>query len=153
MLVFRRLGNRILDLLRQGLTPEQIALGIAVGVTLSTFPVLGSTTLLCITASAALGLNLAAMQMVNWLSYPLQLSLFVPLLRLGSRLVGSHTQVPSLPEIGARLATNLWSTIVELWPATVGAMVIWLLASPVMVLAIYFVTIQPVRRVARSVSL
>ena len=153
MSLFRKPGKKILELLGQGLTPEKIALGIAVGMTLSTFPVLGSTTLLCITAAAVFGLNLPAMQIVSWLSYPLQLSLLVPLLRLGARLVGSHVQVPSLAEIGARLATNLWSTIVEFWPATIGAMIIWLLASPFVVLATYFLTIQPVRRVARSLSL
>ena len=68
MPLFRRPGKKILELLRQGLTPEKIALGIAVGMTLSTFPELGSTTLLCITAAAVFGLNLPAMQIVSWLS-------------------------------------------------------------------------------------
>lgn len=44
---YRRLIRPILDLLRQGVTPEKIALSIALGGALGVFPALGSTTALC----------------------------------------------------------------------------------------------------------
>lgn len=61
----RRLIRPILDLLRQGVTPEKIALSLALGVALGVFPVLGSTTALCALAALVLRLNLPAIQIVN----------------------------------------------------------------------------------------
>ena len=48
----RRIVIPILDLLRQGITPEKIALSIALGITLGVTPVLGSTSILCFLAAA-----------------------------------------------------------------------------------------------------
>jgi uncharacterized protein (DUF2062 family) len=48
----RRIVAPILALLTQGITPEKIALSLALGIVLGVFPVLGSTTVLC--AAAAL---------------------------------------------------------------------------------------------------
>ena len=59
----------IVDLLRQGITPEKIALSIALGAVLGIFPVLGSTTLLCAAAAFILRLNMPAIQVVNFLIY------------------------------------------------------------------------------------
>ncbi len=74
----RKIVNPILDLLRQGITPEKIALSIALGLTLGVAPVLGSTSILCLLAAFVLGLNLPAIQLVNYLVYPLQLALLAP---------------------------------------------------------------------------
>ena len=86
---YRTLVLPIVDLLRQGITPEKIALSIALGAVLGIFPVLGSTTILCVAAAYVLRLNLPAIQLVNFLIYPLQLILFLPFLQAGSRITGS----------------------------------------------------------------
>src|SRR5205823_6730685 len=86
---YRKIFLSILDMLRQGITPERIALSIALGGVLGVFPVLGSTTILCAAAAFVLRLNLAAMQVVNLLVYPLQLLLFLPFLQAGSRITGA----------------------------------------------------------------
>jgi len=59
----------IVDLLRQGITPEKIALSVALGAVLGIFPVLGSTTLLCAAAAFILRLNMPPIQVVNFLIY------------------------------------------------------------------------------------
>src|SRR5713226_7341076 len=89
----RRLVRPILDLLRQGVTPEKIALSIALGVALGVFPVLGSTTALCALAALVLRLNLPAIQVVNYFVYPLQIALLIPFFRMGEWLFRS----PHLP--------------------------------------------------------
>ena len=82
----RRLVRPVIELLRQGVTPEKIALSIVFGVTLGVFPVLGSTTALCATAALAFRLNLPAIQLVNYFVYPLQIALLIPFFRLGEKL-------------------------------------------------------------------
>ncbi len=148
----RKLATAILDLLRQGLTPEKIAMAIAVSLTLSTFPVLGSTTILCIATSARFGLNLAAMQLVSWAAYPVQLSLFIPLLRLGAKVVHSEVPIPNLLTLAKLLASDLLGTISLYWPATIGAILAWCVASPVVIFGVYWITLFPIRRLALGIA-
>lgn len=68
---YRRVLDPILALLRQGVTPEKIAISIVLGVILGVFPVLGATTLLCAGAAILFRLNLPAIQLVNYVMYPL----------------------------------------------------------------------------------
>ena len=53
----QRVAEPVKDLLRLGLTPEKLALALAVGVATGLFPVIGSTTLLGLAAGTALRLN------------------------------------------------------------------------------------------------
>jgi uncharacterized protein (DUF2062 family) len=68
--LYRKLVRPLVDLLRQGVSPEKIALSVALGVTLGVFPLLGSTTALCALAAFTMQLNLAAIQLVNYFVYP-----------------------------------------------------------------------------------
>src|SRR6202521_464308 len=96
---YRKIFLPIVDLLRQGITPEKIALSIALGAVLGIFPVLGATTILCAAAALVLRLNLPAIQLVNFLIYPLQLILLLPFLQAGSRITGAARVTLSLQQI------------------------------------------------------
>ena len=82
----RALSLRLAPSIRD-LSPENIALILAVGLVLGTFPVYGCATLLCVLASLVLRVNLPALQVVNQLTLPLQLAMLVPLARLGARII------------------------------------------------------------------
>jgi uncharacterized protein (DUF2062 family) len=70
------------------LSPEQIARLLSVGLVLGVFPIMGFPTVLCLLAAFGLRLNLAALQLLNNISSPLQLALLLPLARAGTRLWG-----------------------------------------------------------------
>lgn len=146
----RRAVNTIVQLLRQGVTPEKIALAIALSAAIGVFPVLG-TTMLLTAAAAALELNLVAMQLVGWLVYPVQLALLVPFMRLGSRLFGL-VAVPPLPELLKLMAHDLFGSIRLFWPATLTAIVAWLILCPIVVGAIYGILLYPLRRLDRRLA-
>ena len=86
----------LLALSRQEMTPESVALSIALGVVLGVFPVFGCPTIFCTLAALALGLNLPAIQAVNYLAYPLQFILLVPFIRLGGWLFRFTPSSPNL---------------------------------------------------------
>jgi uncharacterized protein (DUF2062 family) len=133
------------DLLRQGITPEKVALSIALGVVVGVFPMLGTTTLLCAGVAIPLRLNLPAIQLVNFLIYPMQLILFLPLLRAGSRLANASPVTMSLKQIFGMMQSDLFGLIKMLWSATVGAVAIWLVLAPIAAAVIYF-SIAPILR-------
>lgn len=70
------------------LSPEQIALLLSVGLVLGVFPIMGCPTVLCLLAAFGLRLNVAALQVLNNISSPLQLALLLPLARAGRMLCG-----------------------------------------------------------------
>lgn len=146
----RRLARPILDLLRQGVTPEKIALSLTLGVALGVFPVLGSTTALCALAALALQLNLPAIQVVNYFVYPLQIALLIPFFRLGERLFRAPHLPLSVSQIYAMIHANMWSAIRSLWTTTWHAVVVWCLVAPVFAGVAYGILAPALRRVLRK---
>ena len=148
----RRLVQPLLRLLRMGITPEKLALSLAFGVVLGTFPVLGSTTILCTLAVFLFGLNFPAIQIVNYFVYPLQLALLVPLLRAG-RILFREPPLPfKLADILAMIRVSAGSAIRVLWVATLHAIVAWLIVAVPMILLLNAVLRPSMRRVASGLG-
>jgi uncharacterized protein (DUF2062 family) len=145
----RRLIQPILDLLRQGVTPQKLALSITLGLTLGVFPVLGSTTALCALAALVLHLNLPAIQVVNYFVYPLQIALLIPFFRLGEKLFRAPHLPLSLPQIYAMIHANMAAAIRTLWTTTWHAMVVWCLLAPVAIPLVYAALVPMLRRALR----
>jgi len=138
--------NRFLGFLKQGLTPEKLALCVSLGAVIGIFPALGWTTLLCFGVAWALKLNQPAMQSVNYLVYPLQLALLIPFFRLGESLFG----VPHLPITldGARglFHSGGLQAIRTLWDTTRRAALVWLALAPSMTWILYHLLLPVFRR-------
>lgn len=145
----RRLFRPILDLLRQGVTPEKIALSVSLGVALGVFPVLGSTTILCALAALVLRLNLPAIQIVNYFVYPLQIALLLPFFRVGEWLFGVPRLHLAVPQIYAMIQASAWGATVALWTTTWHAMVVWCFVAPIFVAATYLILVPVLRRALR----
>lgn len=143
----RRLVRPILDLLRQGVTPEKIALSLALGAVFGVFPALGWTTVLCAIAAIALRLNLPAIQIVNYFMYPVQIVLLVPFFRLGEKLFRAPHLPISVPQIYGMIHASLWAAIKLLWTTTWHAIVAWALLAPVFVGIAYVILTPLLRRV------
>ena len=141
-----KVRDKIIAFLKQGLTPRDLALTIALGAVLGTFPVIGSTTLLCTAASLALRLNLPAIQSVNWAVSPLQLVLLIPLFNLGSSVFGGAGVALSLPELIGRMRTDLLGTIAEFLWITVQAIGVWSMVAPVAALTVFLMTFPLITR-------
>jgi uncharacterized protein (DUF2062 family) len=135
--VRRRLIDPVLDLLRQGVTPEKIALSLAFGLGIGIFPVLGVSTVLCTVIALALRLNLPAIQLVNYLASPLQLLLIIPFVRVGEHLLGLQPQPLSISEGFRILAAGVVHAITTLWDAIVHAALGWIVIGPVLIFALY----------------
>jgi uncharacterized protein (DUF2062 family) len=148
-LFHRRLVRPILDLLRQGVTPEKIALSLALGIALGVFPLLGSTTALCALAALVLRLNLTVIQLVNYFVYPLQIALLIPFFRLGERLFRAPHLPLSVPQIYAMMHANMWNAMRSLWTTTWHAILVWCLLAPLLAAVVYAVLLPALRRVLR----
>jgi uncharacterized protein (DUF2062 family) len=147
-----RLRDRLLTplraQLRQGTSPAQLALALALGGVLGIFPVLGATTTLCVVAGVALRLNQPAIQIGNTLSYPLQLLLYVPFLRAGAWCFGTPPVALTPAGIGAVIRRDPWGALAQYGAAHLQAVAVWAALAPLLALALA-ATLRPLLRRGR----
>ena len=141
----KSIAAHLLHILRQGLTPEKLAISIALGVGLSCFPIFGTTTILCAIVALVFRLNLPAIQVGNYLALPLQLGLFIPFLRLGELVLKAPRMSLSPEQLLALAQTSPAAAAAILvsgqWHAILG----WLLVAPVVTLLLAFL-LRPLMR-------
>jgi uncharacterized protein (DUF2062 family) len=74
------------SLLLEGISPQRLALTLALGFVLGCIPLVGIPTGLCAILALIFRLNLPAIQAANYAAMPFQLALVVPLVRLGGKM-------------------------------------------------------------------
>jgi uncharacterized protein (DUF2062 family) len=136
--------------LSQGMTPHDLALAVAIGLVLGTFPVIGATTMLCIAASFALRLNLPAMQSANWIASPLQLILLIPFFNLGGVLFGGGPVAVTIGQLMGMMQTDLLGTIREFLFVTLRAVGAWSLVAPIAAAFVYWLLLPFFTRMHRE---
>ena len=136
-LLQRRLLTPLLALLMQGVTPRQVALSLAVGAVVGTFPVLGTTTVFCAVIAMALRLNMVAIQLVNWFIYPLQILLLIPFYRLGAILFAAPRPAISTSGLVDAFRNDPVAALRDCGGATLHAASAWSLAALPCALVLY----------------
>jgi uncharacterized protein (DUF2062 family) len=117
----------------EDLSPEQAALLVSVGLVAGVFPIVGCPTALCLLAALGLRLNLAALQVLNNLSSPLQLALLLPLARAGAWLCGGS--ISGHGSVAGKLGT-----------AAVHAVAGWTCVCIPLGAVLYFILVFAIRR-------
>ncbi len=145
----RRVLAPVISQLRQGTTPQKMALTLAAGCVLGVFPILGSTTLLCALIAAAFGLNQPVIQAVNYLMYPAQIALLFPLYRAGEWLF-RQPPVPlfSLTELTSRFWNSPGQFFLDYGLVAVYGMVVWALIAVPLAALLYLAMVAPIRALA-----
>lgn len=145
----RRLLQPLLDQLRQGVTPEKLALTVALGFTVGLLPILGSTTIACAAIAVWLRLNQPVIQLVNYLMYPLQIALLIPFFRAGEWLF-RQPPVPmfSVGELMARFQSGPGQFLLDYGMVGLYGVVVWALCAPVLIGLLYGVSRPLLTRLA-----
>ena len=135
--LYRRILEPLVALLRQGMSPDRLALCVAIGVVVGNIPILGISTILCTAIALAFRLNLPAIQIVQAAMAPTQLLLIIPFVRLGEWILRVPAQSVSIKEGLALLARGAGHAIGALWDAILHAGFAWILVAPVAVVLLY----------------
>jgi uncharacterized protein (DUF2062 family) len=148
----RRLIDPVLALLRQGISPDRLALSLAAGSIVGIFPVLGVSTIACTLLAIPLRLNLPAIQLVNYLMSPVQLLLIIPFVRVGERLTGAPRQPLSIRGGLDLIASDAGRAIVMLWDAIVHAAIAWAVLGPPLIWLLYRLLRPVLERAAATIA-
>ena len=131
--------------LRQGMSPQRLALTLALGFAIGCIPVVGIPTVLCAGVALALRLNLPAIQAANYAAMPLQLALIVPFVRLGGRLFSAAPH-PTLTA-GTLLHLSPLAFMAQMSGMAGHALLAWLLIAGPAVLLMTVTLIAMLRRI------
>lgn len=124
-----KLIRPLLNFLKQGISPQKLAWSVTIGMVLGISPLLGLTTLLGLVIALVFRLNLAAVQLVNYIVYPLQLVLLVPYFQFGAFIFGKNNTITSFEQLQSLLQTNFIDTLQSLGGLFVNAVFVWLCLS------------------------
>jgi uncharacterized protein (DUF2062 family) len=136
----------------QGITPEKIALTLAVGSALALFPIFGTTTLLCLLAGVLLRLNQPIIQLVNMLCASIHFPVIVCLFRMGHWMYGvPYTHYG--PGMLHHMLDTFWEDPTRFFERfgvdAVHAIVAWAVIAPAWIIIVYFVGLPVLREVLR----
>jgi len=129
----------ILQQLTQGISPEKIAQAIAFGVTLSLFPILGSTTLLAILVGIPLRLNQPILQTFKTLTYPLQWACLLGFYRAGEWLFHAPHVSIHIPTMMKRFFAEPGPFFRDYGMTALYGIAVWCLLAPLLGFLLYFI--------------
>lgn len=130
--------------LRQGISPQRLALTLALGFAIGCLPVIGIPTALCLLVALGLRLNLPAIQAANYAAMPLQVALIFPFVRLGGWMFASGSH----PALHAGMLHDSPLKLVWASGSMAGqALAAWLVTAIPMVLLLTLVLTALLRRV------
>ena len=126
-------------LLRQGLTPSKLAWSFSVGLLVGSSPLLGFTTWICLIAASAFRLNQLAIQIGNYMIYPLQVILIVPYIELGSSWFGNKAEGLTFDKLQASIESGLLMGLKEIGLLMLQGGAAWLVVAVILVYPIQIV--------------
>jgi uncharacterized protein (DUF2062 family) len=146
----RRLGDPLLGLLKQGVSPDQLAATLAAGTAASLCPFFGTTTGLNVAVGWRFRMNQPLLQALNYLLTPVQLVMILVYVRSGEWLWDAPPMPFNLNDV---LTTFRAAPLSEFFQrfgwAGVHAGTAWLLSVPVIVAGLYYPLRPLMRQLAR----
>jgi uncharacterized protein (DUF2062 family) len=126
-------NRQIAGWLRMGISPQRLALTLALGFAIGCLPVIGVPTALCAVVAIGFGLNVPVIQAANYAAMPVQIALILPLARLGGWMFQTGQRPGLTGTFGHGLSMQtLWASgnvaghALAAWVVIAGPMVVLL---------------------------
>ena len=142
----------VLRQLTQGVSPAKVALSLAVGSALALFPILGTTTTLCVIAGVVLGLNQPIIQGVNALCTFVYFPLIVVFVRLGDRIAGSAPSSLDITLMVSLFTHHPAEFFRQFGVTALHAILGWSVVAPLWVPLVYLASVRPLRAAAERLA-
>ncbi len=138
----RKIVPLFLNQLKQGTSPQKLALSAAVGFTMGLFPIMGSTSALCFMIGYCFKLNHPTLQITNHAVFPLQVPLILIFLRMGEWIYHSSPISLSPLELKVQFLANPVVFLHRFGLAGTHAISAWCLIAPLVIFALYKVILK-----------
>jgi uncharacterized protein (DUF2062 family) len=150
--IYRWVVGPIVQQLTQGTSPDKIAAGVAWGVCIGIFPIIGSTTLLSILVGIPLKLNQPILQAFKTLATPLQWALVLGFYRSGEWLFGAPHVSIHIPSMIERFFAEPGPFFRDYGMTALYGIAVWCLVAPILWWVLYGICQPLISRLARTLS-
>jgi uncharacterized protein (DUF2062 family) len=135
----RRLGDPVMALLTQGVTPDKIAATFAVGTAASLFPFFGFTTTLNILVGLCCRMNQPLLQVINYLLAPVHLIMILVYVRIGEWIWDAGDDRFTLTDVFETFRHDSIREFLQRFGwAGIHAFTAWAISVPVIITVLYF---------------
>ncbi|HRE80417.1 MAG TPA: DUF2062 domain-containing protein [Opitutaceae bacterium] len=149
----RRITDPIVQLLTQGVTPDKMALTLALGTGLSMFPFLGFTSLLNLGVGLWLRLNQPILQTLNQLLGPVHLVMILVYVRIGETIWSAERMPFSVPALVDSLEHESFGVFLQRFGwAGIHAFTAWIITLPLIIFPLLFILRPLLRNVAQQLK-
>ena len=138
--------------LTHGSSPDRIGWTIALGMVVGVFPIMGSTTLVCLLIGWLLRLNQPVLHVFRAVVYPLHLALILIFIRLGERLYGAPLISFSIPQLIGKFKDSPLQFARDFGMAAWHGVSAWLLIAPVAAVLIKMAVMPALRKLSVSLK-
>ena len=128
----------LVNLLKQGMDPSRLSLALTSGAVIGVFPLLGITTVICGGVAAFFRLNRPAIQLANYIVFPMQLVLFFPFLTIGKAVTGNSLDEITKTKLVETFNLGFLPAVEELTPYFLLASLGWTLVLVPLFAILYF---------------
>lgn len=146
----RRVLVPLVQQLQEGINLKKLALSIAIGFVIGIFPIMGTTTMLCLLAGLLLRLNQPAIQLVNYLVYPLQVPLILFFVRLGERMFAAEPLAFSISGLLEQSRHNPWGFFRQFGVAGFHGIMGWIVLASLIAWLVYRMVISLLSTLSRK---
>ena len=137
--------EKIIQVLKQGLSPRKLALTISLGFVLSVFPMIGTTTALTLLFAYLFRLNYVIIQLINWMAAPICLTLMIPFTHLGQDIFGAEESRISIDEIMKAFDNGLIQGFRQVMQYQIFAIFGWVVSAIPGLVILYIICLQLIK--------
>lgn len=134
--------------IRLGLSPVKLSIAISIGAILGLCPLFGTTTILCSIIAILFRLNMAVMQLVNYLMLPLQLIILIPLIKAGEYIFSSGSSRITVESIIHAFKDSWFSGMKEMGHILIMGTTAWAVIIIPLGLIFYFILLQAIKKIS-----
>ncbi len=132
---------------KEGFSSEKLALSVSIGIIGGTFPIIGLASFVCLLLTIIFKQNLVIVQLTNYLVYPLQIVLLLPLLRIGNSVLASNHIALTLDQVVLAFKIGILHGINELGIILLYGALAWVVVAGPALLILYIIFLVFFKRV------
>ena len=145
----RKIRKPFLSVLQQGTTPGRLSASISCGAVVGICPLIGASTFVSLLLGTLFRLNHPAIQLFNYLVYPLQILLVIPFIQLGAVLFRAEAAAITLGELEAIMKQGSLVTLDYLSGSILHALAAWAVVGIPLFLLLTASIVPVLRRLRR----
>lgn len=134
---------------KEGISSEALALSISIGIIGGAFPLIGFASYICLFLTLAFKQNIIIVQAVNWLSYPIQIILLIPFMKLGNTILGSSDMTITIHQIIVAFQSGMMHGVKLIGIFSLYGVIAWAVIALPTFLIVYSILLLLFRNIKR----